>query len=415
MFQFQRFSRSRAARLTLPLLVIALLLLYLPVTIQVYPESDFVLHTLFVESLRTNSTLDGHIGEVYHDISYPVYHVIVAVLTQLTQPPPYPESLLNAQQAGILTTVLIHIINGMAVYVLICGASPFYIRTRTALLYAGLAIGLVLIEPILLFNLHLRDLLSGYVHTSVYHNPTSIILRPVGLLLMLLSTQVFRKLKVTWQLIFLTACVAVLTLLSKPSLTIALLPALVLMSGMYVLLKQPVNWRLLIAGLIVPSVVVLLIQYSITFDPTNESTIALEPFTLILSLSGDFTMLIIKLLLSLAFPLVIVGLYLRQAMQDHFVMLSWMTTLVALAYFYLLVEHGPKYGHVNFQWGATMAIYVLYISSLLFFIRQRGTAIRDNTANWRDWLSLVVLALHIISGFLFYFAHLTVVPFHDIL
>jgi hypothetical protein len=95
-----------------------------------------------------------------------------------------------------------------------------------------------------------------------------------------------------------------------------------------------------------------------------------------------------SILLGTAYPLTVFLCYLLRANADRALTLAWATLGVACATFGLLAE--IDYLAANWGWGMHLANSVLFVMSTGFLFRQ--------PSDWRRWLCLAVLGLHVTSG-----------------
>jgi hypothetical protein len=198
-----------------------------------------------------------------------------------------------------------------------------------------------------------------------------------------------------------TAMAGAVTLLAtfaKPSFAICLLPALCLIAAYRWWKKQEVNRRLLFFGFIVPTVVLLALQFLLAYGGPGQAGILLYPFGVMAGLSK---FLAIKFLLSIVFPLVVALLFFQEARRDVPMVLAWSTFLVSAFYAYFLAEGAPRTLDGNFIWGAKTALLVLFSISTLFLF-ERIKAIR-----WKAILPALVWVLHVAYGVIYYYHILT--------
>lgn len=279
--------------------------------------------------------------------------------------------------------------------------------TRRYGLVAATAASLALqvVNPITLGYLLDKRLYFGYLYSNTYHNPTILALKPFALGVLLLAVLLLGGAKErSWPWGLAAAGAAVLGCLGKPSLAIALLPALVMLCALRWALRLPVAARNAL-WIIVPTLLCLAWQYQFTFGATapkgtvlTQGGIILEP----LAVMGLFSQhLALKALLSVAFPLLLSVLFWPQLKERLAWQLAWLAFLCGSGYAYLLNESGTRANQGNFLWSAQITLFLLYFVCLAEFI---GLA-RTGPKRW--WACAVVLALHILCGLVFYATELT--------
>lgn len=232
-----------------------------------------------------------------------------------------------------------------------------------------------------------RNLFFGYFPANVYFNPTIILLKPFAVLLFLCTTHLYTR--GTDRTILVTAPVlAVLATLAKPSYTICILPAMALVAVARGIRGRVVNLRV-VAAVAVPATLVLAIQLLLFGQTGYGGSISFHPLLVIQG--QDFVYgkgglstppwLVVKLVMSVALPLLVSTSYFRAAVRDGPLTLAWVAFILAAAYSYLLAEGPPHTGAGNLLWSAEVTAFILFAESLAFWWRQprrsggMGTAI----------------------------------------
>ncbi len=241
----------------------------------------------------------------------------------------------------------------------------------------------------------------GYINHLSFHSPTQnlmlIFVVPTSLVaLRAISPRPFRNLNQRAFFTLLAILVILLLSLSKPSYSIALLPALGLLVLYRVIRRLPIDWWLLIFGIGVPSLLMLLLQYIVTYSDPQRPSIAVGWLTFFnVHLEGTVDVLT-RLALSMVFPSVVYLLHAREARKDDYLTLAWLTFGLSLIWAYLFYETGRRTADGNFVWSSYAAMLVLMFSSLLFLIKQYAT--QPFKLSWRLALSAAVFLLHVGSG-----------------
>lgn len=267
---------------------------------------------------------------------------------------------------------------------------------------------ILIVAPIALLYGFDKHLYFGYVGVNVYHNPTMLLLKPfmVGIFMLSPFFWCTADKKPAWLWCILPLFL-VLSALSKPSFLIVYVPGLGMFLLIRYLLKKAVDWKLFLFAVFLPSTVVLGWQYWMTYSANQiaglyagKSSVAFAPLTVVAGMSKH---IFVKLLLSVAFPLSILGALWRSAMRDEWLGLSWLIFLIGAFQFYFLIEQGPRALQGNFAWGAQAGAFVLFIAS----VRHLLTQTKNHTELFHSpaWVScLMILILHVLAGFVFYAA-----------
>ncbi len=341
---------------------------------------------LLYNMIHTGSDYPPHIqwaasGELASRTPHFLYHLLLATVNRLLP-------------GGDINTAALLL--GLACYLSLAGLVVSLLRPALdgRALAMGLSLTLLLVGPINLFTLLAGNLYLGYLNPNTYHNPTTVLLKPLALGVCLFVLRGLRGETVRTPLLIVSAALAALSTLAKPSLALALLPALPLLIGFRWWRGQPFNGRLLLLGVALPMFGVLLWQYLYFTGASSQSGFEIAPFKVINSLTDNLWP---RLLLSLAFPAAVYALYRPQACRDMALNTVWVLLLVAFSQFVLLSER-DHWRDANFYWGCEIALFFVFVFSLRLFVRQPPSP--------RRRLCLSLFALHLTGGLLLYAFHL---------
>ncbi|MBC7812294.1 MAG: hypothetical protein H7175_14155 [Burkholderiales bacterium] len=395
-------SRSERFKTDLPwvslLVVLCVLLFGPPSYVDVYePNSDFSNH------IRRAQTW-AETGTMFEPVPHVLYHTLVIVAHTIVSGIDWPT-------AGWIVNVGCYVLLALVLYFVFrrtLSATFDSLSGHTgALIALVIALSLMIVEPITITSWTSRNIIRGYTSINVYHNPTILILKPFAVLLFLYAARAFDVIRAaSWGSIAAAAVVSVLAAVAKPSYTIALLPALVLFGAYWMLRKRPLDWRLLLIGVLMPSAIIVGSQYLAEFTGTSanaeSSSIVFMPLY-VMSVGISKGVVVMRFFFSVAFPLSVYLLNFRRARQSSALNLAWLVFLVAAFYAYFLAESGARIEHGNFFWGAQASLLLLFITSLLFVLRERlldFPADGSLTMKKRTFLSLALYGLHLVSGLL---------------
>ena len=277
-----------------------------------------------------------------------------------------------------------------------------------------LAICLFLMAPISVFADNRS--MTGYVNSTVWHSPTFHALRlfivPVSLLaLRIIDGSVYRDLRQHVYFVLLTASLLSLAILAKPSYAIALLPGLCLFTLYRVWKRQQVDWAILLLGIILPSSVLLAMQYLVNYGNGHDGI----QFGLFLSARMHVVsiwQIPFRIILSLAFPLSVYLLYFSEARKHTYLNLSWLVCFVGLSFMYCFNVTGWRSGHAVFNWTAYSTTFVLMYATAQFLVekysaeRRRSLQVEVSAKrplSLRHILVVAVFGLHVIFGMIYFF------------
>jgi hypothetical protein len=187
--------------------------------------------------------------------------------------------------------------------------------------------------------------------------------------------------------------VSLLSALAKPSFLIAFLPATAIFSVRDVVRRR---WRSLswfAAAIVAPTVVVLLWQARLTYGGDASASVVFSPFEIFRPQPT-----LVKLPLSLAFPLVVAVSAWRSRSWNARLSFVWVFTAVAMFATLLLVEGGERRSHGNFAWTGQTGVFLAYVESVLFLLtspvlpawrRTAWTVFAGHVACGIGWYALV--------------------------
>jgi hypothetical protein len=346
--------------------------------------SDFPSHIQYAKLIQ---------GQLYqqvpiHILAHPAYQLLLIVVY-----------LLAFQKAGmyaiaVLIQVVVQTLTVLIIYWWF-GRS----KQNRNWLRAIWAVSLTLVAPLMVFAFWDKLFYLGYIGLATYHNPTIRLLQPVALLSFLCSLRVFTSYSNSWKFILLSALLVILSALIKPNYLLCVLPALGLMVLIRLIWKKPVDWRMLIAGFLVPGVLILLVQLLLTYYlPGNENnSIVFSPLGV---MNGYSSHLLPKFFLSILFPLAVLIFNFRRAIRDNTLMLAWAGFFAGVLQMYFLAESGSRFGNGNFLWGAQIMLFILFVASARFLWRERLAT--GKLPERERTVVLIIYAAHFLAGIAYF-------------
>ncbi|MDW8300204.1 MAG: hypothetical protein RML95_12800 [Anaerolineae bacterium] len=317
-----------------------------------------------------------------------LYHVLLILLKNML-------SIESARDVSLILAVLLRVGLGVILFLAIRQYVPKHLSNSVIV---AAVILLLLSAPIYLFD---RSPYLSYINYLPYHNPTQnmMLVFAVPVSLIALRAVVPKPFSNLNQRVFFTllSVLAVLLLsLSKPSYSIALLPALGLAVLYRLVRRQPVDWLLLILGLGVPFMLMLGIQYLVTYNAPENASIGIGWLMFYRLHRYQAWEVAVSLLLSVLFPLSVYVLYVKQAVRDAYLNFSWLVFGVSLVWSYFFFERGDRDYHGNFVWSAYVALFMLVFNTFLFVIKQYAAT--PLKLSWRTGIIAMVLCASLVSG-----------------
>lgn len=264
----------------------------------------------------------------------------------------------------------------------------------------------------------------GQGSPNPWHNPTTLIVRPIGLLIVMIvmgeclrvQRGGFRKkngLRL-WKGV-LIAVLLLLSNLSKPSFVQIFYPAIFLLMFLWLFVYRgrnfPLGMQLLICCL--PSCALMGAQFFSAFYSGSNSDAAgvvFAPF----KVAGLYTdNIAVSTLLVIAFPLLTCLFSIFRRTFDWTDFFAWLMFLVGMAEKFLLAESGSRMTHGNFNWGYILGLYFIWFSGIRLFtlwahsLNEGAGGVKKAVSIMAFSLCGAVLGLHLLSG-IYYLYYLIV-------
>ena len=281
------------------------------------------------------------------------------------------------------------------------------------LLLVCLSLGITIAAPITLWT---NETMIGYINPIVYHSPTLITVRLLVIPLSLLvcrafSDEGFRSPNRRICVVLLTCTLTLLSTLAKQSYTMALIPGCCAFAIWRVTRNRPVDWVLLAFGVIIPGVLMLGLQYLVTFVNYSDGSAISFGFFKFMTYYFPVWRIPIQFVLSIVFPVTVYVAYFEKARQHNYLNMSWSVFGIAVFALYFIHESGKRLYHGNFAWLSYSAVFVLIFASLQFLIEQYVRELRSGISgdyglplrlSPRMLFCALAFGLHVLSGIAYY-------------
>ena len=252
----------------------------------------------------------------------------------------------------------------------------------------------------------------GQSSPNVWHNPTTIVVKPIALLVFLLvAAEVIRCREndfeegISVPKGILIGFLLILSCLAKPSFVQVFYPAIFTLMIIWLILSHGRSFKMALQLLLVclPSLAVMIAQFIVSFYGSNEKSggIAIAPF----QVAGLRTSSIpISMLLVTAFPLLMLILTLLRRKMGWGEVFAWIHFVWGTVWRLLLAEQGERSAHGNFSWGYVLGLYLIWYvavrSYLLLYFDDEMTGSKRGAG---FVIANIVLAAHFISGIVYLF------------
>jgi len=378
---------ARISPLSIAFISLILLAIFAPVTVSMVGQGgDYVRHIEYALLWEQ----EGFWGK---PLPHFLYQSLVIFFRSL-----FPGNSLGL--AAAIVNVFSSIGLGITLYVWIYRTWGGHTPRQRMLAATSLTVVLMLVAPVNLLTWNMQNLYLGYIGINSYHNPTVILLKPLALWLFLFAVRVFQNNRAGLPLVLLCAGVAAFATITKPNYAICILPALAVYTLYSLHRRQPIDWRLLFVGIVIPITEVIIWQYFF-YRYQGIGGFSIAPFQVMnLYAQGQ---ILPKLVLSILFPVCVLALYFKQVVQSLLLRLSWLAFAFGAFYMYFFIET-RAWQDGNFTWGGEVTLFLLFVSSVIFLIKQ---FLASRTWTHQTTICVTALILHFISGIAFYIPNLS--------
>lgn len=344
---------------------------------------DYKLHLQWAEEIEKSHIIN---------LPHPLYHVLVILA----------KSILSINYAESSTIVVVASIFFLAVLnyrILIANASPSIATI--------LSLSLLIVTPIQLFYFIDHHLYLGYIGISIYHSPTMLLLKPLSLLVFCYALRSADGPAYEWPIGVALALSLFFCGISKPNFLIVVLPAFLAFLFITNRLRILLSRAHIYIWFFLPILAVLGLQFFQTFILQDISKVTKDAenhivFMPLETVSHYSEFLLPKLVLSVAFPLVTLLLYTREFAKDDRLIFSSCCLIMGSAFMYLFAESGSRIYHGNFWWSAQIGLYLTFIFSIDFLIRNYKEFTNNTPRAIKYFACFVVFFLHLGFGFFYY-------------
>ncbi len=253
----------------------------------------------------------------------------------------------------------------------------------------------------------------GQSSPNVWHNPTTIAVKPFALLIFLMVAAEIIRCKesdfeegISALKGILISILLIFSCLAKPSFVQIFYPAIFTLMVIWLFVYRGKNLKMALQLLLVcvPSLIVMILQFVAAFmsGSGEGGGITFAP----LQVAGLRTNSIaISMLLVTAFPLLMLILTIIRKKMGWSEIFAWILFLWGTTWRLLLAETGERAAHGNFSWGYVLGLYMIWFVSVRSYLELYFNDEMTGTKRGVGfYIASVVLALHFLSGlyYLFY-------------
>lgn len=321
------------------------------------PYSDFSLHTKTAELVFGQGMM-----ALLRETSYPLFQLLVAIIAVLLRAPYSTAAAIGAGLLNVLTYIFIQ---------------RYLSREHDdiPLLITVVSLLFMFIGPLYApwFN---QDVYLGQGTPNIWHNPTTMCVRPFALITFVLIIDILGKYeksqkitKRTWGL--LTIMILVCNF-AKPSFLQIIVPGL----GIYLLMLlirtkgNAIGFCFKLVLTFIPSACVMLWQLIVSFTVSSSAGegagIGISWFEVLTAYTPN---LAISMLLVFAFPIYILITHFKY-IKEIDVQLAIFMCVSGFLEAAMLVEGGSRRLHGNLGWGYILSMFFVYLIAFKYFIQK---------------------------------------------
>ncbi|NOR59009.1 MAG: hypothetical protein GQ474_10855 [Sulfurimonas sp.] len=225
---------------------------------------------------------------------------------------------------------------------------------------------IVLIGPAY-FPLYNDYIYKGIGSPNVWHNATLFTVKPFALLTVFFSVLGLKYDNIKYYI--LAVVFFVVSMFAKPSFAIVFIPALVIY---FILKKEYANKKLIFICLTLVIFLLIVGYQFISAYGSSDSKIIIDFLGV---WSTKHPNVLFAIFTALFFPLMFLLLSYKISLKDDWIVFSWIMMIISIFYFATFAEEGPRYKAGNFGWGYQISLSILYIFSIISFMRIRKKVI----------------------------------------
>ena len=363
---------------------ITLVVIFFPITFQqaiFFDTSDYAGHFNAASFILET----GKFVYMNRVVPHPLLHFFILFFNQVFG--------FSIAYGAIITILLTYVLLGDVIY------SQLIKEKASMAGWKGMLVstGMIIAGPLFIYFFSDQLFYFGYIGFASYHNPTIILLRPLALILWILTAKNILTLNLSIKYYIFGILTIVLASIAKPSYTICILPAIGLAILWQMVRKGKVNWSYTILAFFLPAFLVLGWQYVLTFQSqVRDSTILFAPFKVISWMTDKILQ---KYILSMIFPLSVSLVYFRKALRDRSMMIAWIVFGIGTIYGYLLAESGKSMYSGNFIWSTDITLFILFFQSVIFFIGQKTVCLPQKLISATLWSIIIA---QVVFGIIYY-------------
>lgn len=350
---------------------------------------DYEAHNEIAMMLRLRHPL-----ETFRDHPEPMWHLMVYLLVKLTH--------MRLEIAAAIVSGMFVLFAYAVSYAVLRKSMPELEGSVIAFMCILLHIVIAIYVP--WFN---KEPYMGQGSPTVWHNCTSIAVKPFALLAFLMTVDIIEECRLSGFSKSVPVSKGVglgvmllLSCLAKPSFVQIYYPAIFTLMVIWLIVYHKENFRmaLQLVAVCVPSLLLTILQFVLAFYGTNKHAggVTIAPFVVAKQFSPNIW---ISMLLAMAFPLFMLVAAAIDKKVGWSEIFAWILLGWGILWRLLMSEKGDRAAHGNFTWGYILGLYLVWFVGIRSYLKMYWDG--EGAQNSRGpvfWIATVLLALHSLSG-----------------
>ncbi len=245
----------------------------------------------------------------------------------------------------------------------------------------------------------------GMHASSIWHNSTYLMMKWLGLWTILVYMEIEKNIskKLTFKSYLFFTLILTITTAAKPNFFLAVTPAMFIFLVADLIRKKAPFGRLAMFGsAVIPSFAVMLLQNRALFKAgAGGNGIMIAPGR---AMSAHTGYLLIVSILSIAFPLMVLLLHIKDLFKNRYLLFAWLCAGFGYMEYFLFSEKGTRDMDANFSWGYAFTIILIFGISLIMWMDDIRNIRNDKNIVKKGYLAAcgIVLGYHTYCGLLFF-------------
>ncbi|MBO4680040.1 MAG: hypothetical protein J5626_10245 [Lachnospiraceae bacterium] len=250
----------------------------------------------------------------------------------------------------------------------------------------------------------------GYQCANMWHNSTYLFMRLFAILTLIAFLRIYdgyeEGIKLSKWITF-TLLLTVTTGFKASFLTVfaPLLAVLLLRDLLY---GEKFKRVLGMAASVILPIIVMIIQSIVMSGTSGSNGYSIRPFYA-LSMRGDHPKA--TLVLSVAFPLLLLFIHINDFFRDKYYFWTWVLWAIGFAEVFLFIETGERAKDSNFMWGYSISLFFLFLMSMIKLVRDLLSKETGLVRRVLCFATVPILLWHAISGIWYFSLLLTGVTY----